>query len=107
MHNVIPMSIFQSTTDLPRKLELPRNSFPHWQPPMGNKIIQHLAIVDIIEYHVVMMLMRDDFAHTADVGMMEEHIESGFSKSADFFRAIYGFFRCCDSEPRIRWVPRC
>lgn len=86
MHDAIPMTIIQRTPNLPRKL--PRHPFP--QPPMADNIIQHLAAVDILKHHVVMVLMYDHLAHAADVWMVQEHGECGLAQSADLLGGVFG-----------------
>lgn len=39
---------------------------------MRNNIIKHLAAVDELKYHVMVVLMGDEFPHAADIWMMEE-----------------------------------
>jgi hypothetical protein len=73
--DIIPMAIIQRTPDLPRKL--PGNALS--QPPMADDIIQHLPTIDVLEDHVVMMLVHDHLTHAADVGMMKEHRERCFA----------------------------
>ena len=51
---------------------------------MTDNIIQHLTPIDVFEYHVVVMLVDDHFAHAANVGMVEEHGESRFANGTNF-----------------------
>ena len=61
MHDIVPVAILQCTSNLPR--ELARNALP--QPPMTDDIVQHLTTIDILEHHVIMMLVNDQFTHAA------------------------------------------
>lgn len=67
MNDVIPMAVVQSASYLPGKL--PRHSFP--QAAVTDDIIEHLATIDILEDHVVVVGMGNHLAHTADIWMME------------------------------------
>ena len=75
MNNVVQMAVLQSTSDLPCKLS--RHSLS--QPAMADDIIQHLSTVDVFENHVVVVLVDDHFAHSANIRVVEEHGEGGFA----------------------------
>lgn len=51
--------------------ELASDTFP--QPTVADNVVEHLATVYVLEYHVIMMLMDDHLTHAADVRMMEKH----------------------------------
>ena len=69
MDNIISMTIFQCTPDLPRKLS--RHSLP--QPPMSDDMVQHVFAIDVFENHTVVVLMNDQFSHATYIWMMQEH----------------------------------
>lgn len=56
---------------------------------MADDIVEHLPAVDILEHHVVMMLMRDHLAHAADIGMIEQLRKGGFADRANLFGGIF------------------
>ena len=60
VNDVIHMAVVRSTLDLPS--ELARNSLP--ESSMRDDVVEHLVAVNIFEYHRVMMLVNDHFAHT-------------------------------------------
>jgi hypothetical protein len=86
MDDIVPMAILQRTPYLPSKLS--RHAFP--QPSMADDKVQHLPSVDVLEHHVVVMLMDDHLTHTADIGMVKEQREGCFAECADLFRGILG-----------------
>ena len=69
MDNIVVMTITECTAYLSRKLS--GRAFS--EASMADDVVEHLAAVNILEYHVIMMLMNDHLTHAADVGMMEEH----------------------------------
>lgn len=80
MDDIIFMTIIQGTPNLPRKLSSDSLS----KSTMADDIIEHLTSIDILENHVVMMLMNDHLSHTTYVGMIEEHRKSGFTYCSNF-----------------------
>lgn len=56
---------------------------------MADDIVEHLTAVDILENHVVVMLVDDHLAHAADVRVVKEHGERGFSERADLLRSVF------------------
>lgn len=69
VHNVVLVTVIQRTPDLP--CELARNPLP--QTTVADDVVEHLATTDVLEHHVVMVLLDDHLAHAANVGMVEEH----------------------------------
>jgi hypothetical protein len=51
---------------------------------VADDVVEHLTAVDVLEHHVVVMLVNDHLTHTADVRMVEEHGESSLSESSNF-----------------------
>ena len=80
MNDVIKVAILQCTPNLPGKLS--RDTFA--QSTVTDDVVQHLASVDILEHHVIVMLVDYHFSHAAYVGVIEKHGEGGFTKSANF-----------------------
>ena len=70
---------------------------------MTYDIIQHLATVDVFEYHVVVMLVNDHFAHAAHIWVVQEHGKRSLPQGPDFFGCIlcglsrlrFGIRPCC------------
>jgi len=69
MDDIVVMTITKCTAYLPRKLS--GRAFP--EASVADDVVEHLAAVDILANHVIMMLMNYHLAHAADVGMVEEH----------------------------------
>lgn len=86
MHYVVLVAIIQRTPNLPG--ELPRNTFP--QSPMADDVVEHLAAADVLEHHVVVVLVDDHLSHTAYVGMVEQHRQRSFTKGPYLLRGILG-----------------
>lgn len=86
MNDVIEMAIFQCTPNLPR--ELSRNTFP--QSTVTNDVVQHLTSIDILENHIIVVLVDYHFSHATYVGVIEKHGKCGFSKSSDLLGGILG-----------------
>ena len=91
MNDVIEMTIFQSTSNLPRKLS--RDTFT--QTTVTDDVVQHLTAIDILENHIIVMLMDYHFSHATYVGMIKKHGERSFAKSSDLFRGIFGSLARC------------
>lgn len=104
MHDVIPMAIIQRTANLPRKFA--RDAFP--QAAVGDNVIEHLPAVDVLEDHVVVVLVDDHLAHAADIWVVEEEGEGGFAEGARFFRGVAGglFGEAFGGGTRCRWGRR-
>ena len=86
MDDIVVMTITECTTYLPRKLS--GCAFP--EASMTDNVVEHLAAVDVLENHVIMVLMNDHLAHAADVGMVEEHRKGRFAQGADLLGGILG-----------------
>lgn len=69
MDDIVLVAVVDGASNLPGKL--PGNAFP--QPTVTNDVVEHLAAVDILGDHIIMMLVDDHLAHAADVGVVEEH----------------------------------
>lgn len=90
VNNIVLVAIIQCTTNLP--CEFACHPFP--EPSVADDIIKHLTAVDIFEDHVVMMLVNNHFAHSADVWVVEEHREGSLAEGADFLGSILGSLLC-------------
>lgn len=69
MNHIIAVTIVECTANLASKLAC--DTFA--QSTMTDDVVEHLTATHVLEYHVIVMLMDDHFAHTADIGMVEEH----------------------------------
>lgn len=69
MNHIIAVTIVKCTANLASKLAC--DTFA--QSTMADYVVEHLTAAHVFEYHVIMMLMDDHFAHAADIGMVEEH----------------------------------
>jgi hypothetical protein len=86
MNDVVEMAILQRTPNLPRKLS--RHPFP--QSTMADDIVQHLTSIDVLENHIIVMLMDDHLSHAAYVGVIEKHGKASFTKSSNLLGGIFG-----------------
>jgi len=84
MNDVVQMAILQSAPYLPR--ELPGDPFP--QSTMADDVVEHLTTVNVFENHVVVVLVDNHFAHSADVGVIQEHGEGGLAEGSDFLGCV-------------------
>lgn len=57
---------------------------------MCDDVVEHLAAVDVLEEHVVVVLMDDHLAHAADVRMVQQHRQRRLAQRADLLRGILG-----------------
>lgn len=62
---------------------------------MADDIVEHLAPIDILENHVVMVLMDDHLAHPAYVRVIQKHRQSCFAKGSDLLGCISRGLTCC------------
>ena len=69
MHDVVLVAVVERATNLPR--ELARNPFA--EAAMADDVVEHLASADILEDHVIVVLVNDHLPHAADVRVVEEH----------------------------------
>jgi hypothetical protein len=79
------VQIIQRAANLSSKL--PGDAFT--ESTMGDDVVEHLTAVDVFEDHVVVVLVCDEFAHAAYVGMVEEEGEGSFADGADFFGSVF------------------
>ena len=91
MNDVVEMAILQRTPNLPRKFS--RHPFP--QSTMTDDIIQHLTSIDILENHVIVMLVDYHFSHATYVGVIEKHGKGRFAKGPNLLGGIFGGLPRC------------
>jgi len=56
---------------------------------MADDVVEHLPAVDVLEYHVIVMLMDNHLAHTTYVRVVEELRECSLANGADFLGSIF------------------
>lgn len=81
MYDVIFMTVLERTSYLPS--EFAGDTLA--QSPMTDDVVKHLATVDKLENHVVIIRLNNHFSHTADIRMEEEHGKSRLADSSNFF----------------------
>lgn len=91
MNDVIEMAVLQCTPNLPRKL--PRHPFP--QSSVTDNIVQHLTSIDILENHIVVMLVDYHLSHATYIGVIEKHRKGSFAKSTNLLGGIFGGLARC------------
>ena len=69
MHNVVEVTVFEGAAYLTGELA----GHPLPESAMADDVVEHLAAIDVFEYHVVMILVYNHLAHAADVRVIEEH----------------------------------
>lgn len=69
MDDVVLVAVLQRTPDLAGKL----SRDPLTETTMADDVVQHLTSTDILENHVVVMLMHDHLSHATNVRVVEEH----------------------------------
>ena len=78
------MTVIQCATDLSSKL----SSSPFAKAAMRNDVIEHLTTVDEFEHHVMVIRVCYEFPHSADIRVMQEKGDGGFSDGTDFLRFV-------------------
>jgi len=82
--DVVLVTVVDGTGDLPGKLS--GDALP--EAAVADDVVEHLAAVDILKDHVVVVLVDDHLPHAADVGVVEEHGEGGLSERADLLGGV-------------------
>ena len=91
MNDIVEMTILQRTPNLPRKF----SRHPFAQSAVTDDIVQHLTSIDVLENHIIMMLVNYHFSHATYVWMIEKHGQGSFAKSPDFLGGIFGSLPRC------------
>lgn len=86
MNDIVEMTILQRTPNLPRKFS--RDSFP--QSTVTDDIVEHLTSIDILENHIIVMLVDYHLSHATYVGVIEKHRKGSFAKSTNLLGGIFG-----------------
>ena len=55
---------------------------------MADDVVEHLASADVLEDHVIVVLVDDHLSHAADVRVVEEHGQRRLAESADLLRSV-------------------
>lgn len=84
MDDVVGMAVLERTANLPCKLSGTALS----ESTMGNNVVEHLAAVDPLADHVIVVRIHMHRLHAADIGMMEQHLNRCFADRAHFFREV-------------------
>ena len=69
---------------------------------MGYDIVEHLAAVDVLKDHVVVMLMHDQLAHPANIRMVQEQTERRLANCADLLGCVFAMLLCILARRRHR-----
>ena len=86
MNDVVEMTILQRAPNLPSKFS--RHPFP--QSSVTDDVVQHLTSIDILENHVIVMLVDYHLSHATYVGVVEKHRKGGFAKGSNLLGGIFG-----------------
>ena len=57
---------------------------------MADDVVEHLASADVLEDHVIVVLVDDHLPHTADIRVVEEHGQRRLAESADLLGGVLG-----------------
>jgi len=68
MDDIIVMTVTECTAYLPRKL----SDHGFLEGSVAGDVVEHLAAVDVLTNHVILILTSDHLVHATDVGMVEE-----------------------------------
>ena len=80
MHDIVLVAVVQGTSNLSRKFS--RNAFP--QAAMTDDVVEHLPAIDVLEHHVVVVLVDNHLTHATNIRMMQKHGESSFTNGSNF-----------------------
>ena len=86
MDDVVLVAVVERTADLPG--ELAGDAFP--EAAVADDVVEHLATADILEHHVVVVLVYDHLAHATDVRVVKKHRQGSFSQRPNLLRGILG-----------------
>lgn len=59
---------------------------------VGNDVVEHLASIDKLEKHVPVVVCTNDIAQAADVGVVEEGDDGGFTGGANLLGLVGALF---------------
>ena len=95
--NAVLVTVVERTTDLAR--ELACNTFP--QPSMTDDVVEHLPAADVLEHHVVVVLVDDHLPHPTDVRVVQQHRERSLAQRPYLLRGVLGRLlrRCLRRRP--------
>ena len=80
------MAVVERTADLARKLACDALA----QATVADDVVEHLASADVLEDHVVVVLVDDHFTHAADVRVVEENRQRRLTEGADLLGGVFG-----------------
>lgn len=98
MHDIISMAVLQGAPDLSG--EFPRNAFA--KASMADDVVEHLTAIDVLEDHVVVVVMDDHLAHSADVRMVKQETKGCFTERSHFLGVVFCRLGCKKGLGR-RW----
>jgi hypothetical protein len=78
------MTVIQRAGDLTGKLA----GLLLLETAVGDDVVEHLAAIDKLEQHVPVVVCAHDVSHAADVRVVEQADNGGFSGRADFFGVV-------------------
>ena len=102
MNDIVQMAILEGAPNLTRKLAC----HPFSQTAVTNDVVEHLAAVDILSNHVVVVLVHDHLPHAANVRVVKEHGECGLAQRSNLLRGVLGRLLggCFGRWGACRWV---
>jgi hypothetical protein len=62
---------------------------------VADDVVQHLTSIDILENHIIVVLVNYHLSHATYVWMIKKHGKGGFAKSPDLFGGIFGSLPRC------------
>ena len=85
MNDIVQMAILEGTANLTRKLAC----HPFSQTAVADDVVEHLAAVDILSNHVVVVLVHDHLAHAADVWVIQQHRQRCLAQCAYLLGGVF------------------
>jgi hypothetical protein len=86
MDDVIAVAVIQRRGNLPGKLA----GYTFAQTTVRDDVVEHLPPIDILEDHVVVVLVDDHLAHAADVRVVQQHAQCCLPKCPRLLAGVLG-----------------
>jgi len=85
--NAVAVAVVECTGNLATKL----TRLLLLQATVRDDVVKHLTTVDVFKQHVPVVIGAHDISHTADVGVIDQSDNSGFTGGTHFFGMIGSF----------------
>ena len=85
MDDVVTMTILQSGANLSREL----SCNPLTEATVRYYVVKHLTTVNVLEDHIIMVLVNDHLPHTTNVRVMQKKTKGSLANSSDLFGCVF------------------